>query len=90
MPERIDANGVCLRYSPTFLVPVTLTSNNSTKYISTSMLGALSLTGRVVGQDEAEAAQTLDVIVRKAAKPLVMMVEGTTSNNVRDYSLGEP
>lgn len=47
-----------------------------------SMLGALTLTGRVIDQDETNAAQSLDVIVKKAAKPLAILVEGTTSNNV--------
>jgi hypothetical protein len=70
-------------YAPTFLIPVTGTSGGPVKYVPKTMLGAIVMTGQVLSSEEHKKAETLDSILAKAYRPLVIFPEGTTSNNVR-------
>lgn len=70
------------RYSPVFVIPVVSATTSSTKYITTGLLGALALSGRIISQEAAPQTEPLDAIVKKAVRPLAILAEGTTSNNV--------
>ncbi|KAK9899706.1 hypothetical protein P389DRAFT_3024 [Cystobasidium minutum MCA 4210] len=77
----IDILYLQYKYSPVFVIPVVSATTSSTKYITTGLLGALALSGRIISQEAAPQTEPLDAIVKKAVRPLAILAEGTTSNN---------
>lgn len=71
-----------VRFGPDFLIPITGLNNSPGRYVKCGMLGALASCGRVLNGTPAWSTGTLDYFVKTATRPLVVFVEGTTSNNV--------
>ena len=70
------------RYAPAFLIPKE-SDDGQQRYVTLSLRQILQWTGTTQTPARLSTSQTLSSILARSHRPLVILPEGTTSNNVR-------